>query len=82
MAIKILWIDDEIDLLKPHQLFLEKKGYDTTMINNATDALEEIEKENFAAPYQKLRNCVQTFLLLWSQKVKKSISWKMQLVHI
>ncbi|MDH1602054.1 bifunctional response regulator/alkaline phosphatase family protein [Empedobacter sp. GD03739] len=49
MAIKILWIDDEIDLLKPHQLFLEKKGYDTTMINNATDALEEIEKENFAA---------------------------------
>jgi len=28
MAIKILWIDDEIDLLKPHQLFLEKKGYD------------------------------------------------------
>ena len=35
MAIKILWIDDEIDLLKPHQLFLEKKGYDTTMINNA-----------------------------------------------
>ena len=49
MAIKILWIDDEIDLLKPHQLFLEKKGYDTTMINNATDALEEIEKESFAA---------------------------------
>ena len=46
MAIKILWIDDEIDLLKPHQLFLEKKGYDTTMINNATDALEVIEKEN------------------------------------
>ena len=37
MAIKILWIDDEIDLLKPHQLFLEKKGYTTTMINNATD---------------------------------------------
>lgn len=25
MAIKILWIDDEIDLLKPHALFLEKK---------------------------------------------------------
>ena len=49
MAIKILWIDDEIDLLKPHQLFLEKKGYETTMINNATDALDEIEKENFSA---------------------------------
>ncbi len=49
MAIKILWIDDEIDLLKPHSLFLEKKGYETTMINNATDALEEIEIQNFDA---------------------------------
>ncbi|ADX67222.1 MULTISPECIES: PglZ domain-containing protein [Weeksella] len=49
MAIKILWIDDEIDLLKPHALFLEKKGYEPTMINNATDALEVIEKENFDA---------------------------------
>lgn len=49
MAIKILWIDDEIDLLKPHALFLEKKGYSTTMINNATDALEVIENENFQA---------------------------------
>ncbi len=49
MAIKILWIDDEIDLLKPHALFLEKKGYTTTMLNNATDALEIIENENFEA---------------------------------
>src|SRR5690606_3815931 len=49
MAIKILWIDDEIELLKPHSLFLEKKGYETTMINNATDALEIIPTENFSA---------------------------------
>lgn len=49
MAIKILWIDDEIDLLKPHSLFLEKKGYETQMINNATDALEIIPNENFSA---------------------------------
>lgn len=49
MAIKILWIDDEIELLKPHSLFLEKKGYETHMINNATDALEIIPNENFAA---------------------------------
>lgn len=49
MAIKILWIDDEIELLKPHALFLEKKGYDTQMINNATDALEIIPNENFSA---------------------------------
>ncbi len=49
MAIKILWIDDEIELLKPHSLFLEKKGYETQMINNATDALEIIPNENFSA---------------------------------
>lgn len=49
MAIKILWIDDEIELLKPHSIFLEKKGYETKMINNATDALEIIPNENFAA---------------------------------
>jgi DNA-binding NtrC family response regulator len=42
MAIKILWIDDEIELLKPHSIFLEKKGYETQKINKATDALEII----------------------------------------
>lgn len=49
MAIKILWIDDEIELLRPHVLFLEKKGYETRMLNNATDALEIIPNENFSA---------------------------------
>lgn len=49
MAIKILWIDDEIDLLKPHALFLEKKGYETEMINNAVDALELIPGNDFEA---------------------------------
>jgi DNA-binding response OmpR family regulator len=33
--IKILWVDDEIDLLKPHILFLEKKNYKVTTFNNA-----------------------------------------------
>ena len=28
---KILWADDEIDLLKPHILFLQQKGYDVTL---------------------------------------------------
>ena len=49
MPIKILWVDDEIDLLKPHLLFLEKKGYETETSNNATDALEILENENFDA---------------------------------
>jgi CheY-like chemotaxis protein len=42
--IKILWADDEIDLLKPHTLFLEKKGYEVVTVTNGHDALEECEK--------------------------------------
>ncbi len=49
MPIKILWVDDEINLLKPHLLFLEKKGYQTFTSNNATDAIEMIENENYDA---------------------------------
>ena len=32
--ISILWADDEIDLLKPHILFLQEKGYDVATANN------------------------------------------------
>jgi len=39
MSEKILWIDDEIDLLKPHIVFLEKKGYQVTPVNNVNEAL-------------------------------------------
>ncbi len=45
--IKILWVDDEIDLLKPHILFLEGKNYSVHTCQSGTEALEEIEKENF-----------------------------------
>ena len=38
--INILWVDDEIDMLKPHILFLEKKGYNVTTCTNGTDAIE------------------------------------------
>ncbi len=43
----ILWADDEIDLLKPHILFLNAKGYDITAVNSGTDAVEKCEQENF-----------------------------------
>lgn len=46
-TIKILWVDDEIDLLKPHILFLEKKNYHVTSCNNGLDALDIFEKNNF-----------------------------------
>jgi CheY-like chemotaxis protein len=45
--IKILWVDDEIDLLKPHILFLEKKNYDVTTCNNGQDAIDLFEENNY-----------------------------------
>lgn len=48
MAGKILWIDDEVDLLKPHIVFLEKKGYEITPINNVNEGLEILEKHTFS----------------------------------
>jgi CheY-like chemotaxis protein len=47
----ILWADDEIDLLKPHILFLEQRGYDITPVNNGTDAVELCEQKNFDAVF-------------------------------
>ena len=44
--IKILWADDEIDLLKPQMMFLEKRGYEVVTVSNGYDALEECENTN------------------------------------
>ncbi|HMN90435.1 MAG TPA: PglZ domain-containing protein [Saprospiraceae bacterium] len=44
--IKILWADDEIDLLKPQLKFLESKGYEVLTVSNGYDALEECEENN------------------------------------
>ena len=44
---RILWADDEIELLKPHILFLEQKGYHLTPVNSGSDALEEIDHNAF-----------------------------------
>ncbi len=43
----ILWADDEIDLLKPHIMFLKNKGYDLVTVNNGHDALELVESQHF-----------------------------------
>jgi len=45
--INILWVDDEIDLLKPHILFLEQKNYNVTTCQSGTEAIETIEDKNF-----------------------------------
>jgi len=46
-AIKILWVDDEIDLLKPHLLFLEKKNYNVSTCNNGAEAIEKVDEDNY-----------------------------------
>ncbi len=42
--IKILWADDEIDLLKPQLMFLDKKGYDVITVTNGHDAIDECDE--------------------------------------
>ena len=44
---KILWVDDEIDLLKPHVMFLTSKGYEVETCNNGYDAVEIIESQAY-----------------------------------
>lgn len=42
--VRILWADDEIDLLKPQLFFLEKKGYDVIQVTNGHDALDALQE--------------------------------------
>jgi len=44
---KVLWADDEIDLLKPHIIFLEQRGYKVTPVANGEDAISLVQKEFF-----------------------------------
>ena len=43
----ILWADDEIDLLKPHILFLNEKGYKVTTVTNGNDAVDAFKNGFF-----------------------------------
>lgn len=47
MTYHLLWADDEIEHLKPHILFLQKKGYDVTTVTNGTDAIEAAGERQF-----------------------------------
>ncbi len=44
---KILWVDDEIELLKSHIIFLTEKGYDVETVTNGEDALIEVKEKPF-----------------------------------
>jgi DNA-binding response OmpR family regulator len=43
----ILWADDEIDLLRPHILFLSEKGYKVTTVTNGNDAVDSFKSGYF-----------------------------------
>ena len=43
----LLWVDDEIEQLRGHIMFLEKKGYEIVTVSNGTDAVELCRQRNF-----------------------------------
>ena len=43
----LLWVDDEIEQLRAHLLFLEKKGYEIVTVTNGTDAIDLCRNRNF-----------------------------------
>jgi CheY-like chemotaxis protein len=45
--VSILWADDEIDILKPHVIFLEQKGYEVVTTNNGDEALDLVLSRPF-----------------------------------
>ena len=45
--IRILWADDEIELLKPHLIFLKDKGYEVVPATSGSEALDLINEERF-----------------------------------
>ena len=46
-AKRILWVDDEIDLLRPHLLFLQQRGYHVDAITNGDDGLALLRKDPY-----------------------------------
>ncbi len=44
---QLLWVDDEMELLKAHVIFLEKKGYEVTTCSNGTDAIDLCRERSF-----------------------------------
>ena len=43
----LLWVDDEIELLKAHIIFLQKKGYDVITVSNGSDAIDKCRQQTF-----------------------------------
>lgn len=46
-AINILWVDDEIEFLKPHIIYLRENGYVVNTASNGFDAIQEIYEQHY-----------------------------------
>ena len=57
----ILWVDDEIEHLKPHILYLEDKGYKIDPITNGKDAIILVQKNDYDLIY--LINLCQAWMV-------------------
>lgn len=44
---KILWVDDEIELLRSHIIFLSEKGYEVDTVTNGVDAISSVKEKNY-----------------------------------
>jgi CheY-like chemotaxis protein len=44
---KILWVDDEIELLRSHIFFLTEKGFDVETVTNGEDAVSNVKENNY-----------------------------------
>ena len=63
--INILWADDEIDLLKPHIMFLEERGYKLVTANNGATALDLVSDQHFDLVFLDENMPGLTGLKLW-----------------
>ena len=69
----ILWADDEMELLKAHIIFLNKKGYEVTAVTNGADAIEECRKRTF--DLIMLDEMMPGLTGLETLRARKKISW-------
>lgn len=73
--VKILWADDEIDLLKPHILFLEEKSYSVTAVKSGDEAIEKVEESHFDVVFldENMPGISGLDALISIKKLKKSL---------
>ena len=72
----ILWADDEIDLLKPHILFLQQRGYDITPVNNGAEAIELSDAKHFDLVFLDLAYADQAIVDQLTQMLKLGLLTK------